>query len=424
MAWNLTLVLLGIIDHAFNLLLGETALVVCDGDTVRLAGGLIGSGNVQDTVGINIEGDLNLRNTTRGRRNARKFKLAEEVVVLSASTLTLVDLDKDTRLVIGVGREDLGLLGGNGGVTLDEGGHDTTSGFNTRRFNNNIEQEEVLGLLGSVAREDSSLNSGTIGNSLIRVDALVGFLAVEEVGDELDDTGDTSGTTNKDDLVNVGFVNLGVTKDLLDGLKSATKEILAKLLETSTSEGSVEIDTLVERVNFDGSLSSRRESALGTLASGTETTDSTRVARKICPRKLPTLLVLALEFLDKVVHEPVVKIFTAKMGVTSSGLNLENTLFNGQKRDIESSSTKIKDEDIALASDLLVETVGDSSSSGLIDYTENVETSDGSSVFGSLTLGIIEISGNSDNGILDGSAKVRLGSLPHLGQDHGGNLLR
>merc|ERR1719357_2378379 len=52
--------LLGIVDHLLNLLLGQAALVVGDRDLVLLAGRLIRSGHVEDTVGVNIEGDLNL----------------------------------------------------------------------------------------------------------------------------------------------------------------------------------------------------------------------------------------------------------------------------------------------------------------------------------------------------------------------------
>ena len=82
-----------------------------------------------------------MKNTTRSRGDARELGLAEEVVVLGPSTLTLVDLDQDTGLVVGVGREDLRLLGGDGGVTLDEGGHDTTSGLDTEGKRGNIEEE-------------------------------------------------------------------------------------------------------------------------------------------------------------------------------------------------------------------------------------------------------------------------------------------
>jgi len=44
--------------------------------------------------------------------------------------------------------------------------------------------------------------------------------------------------------MDIGFVNLGVAKDLLDRLESTTEKVLAKLFETSTSGGGVEIDTL------------------------------------------------------------------------------------------------------------------------------------------------------------------------------------
>ena len=69
---------------------------------------------------------------------------------------------------------------------------------------------------------------------------------------------------------------------------------------------------------------------------------------------------------------------------------------------------------------LLIETVGDISSSGLVDDTEDVKTRDGTSrVLGGLTLRIVEVGGDSDDGVVDGSTKVRLGGLLHLGEDHG-----
>ena len=59
-----------------------------------------------------------MRNTTRSRGDTRELKLAEVVVVLGPGTFTLVDLDQDTGLVVGVSPEDLRLLGGDGGVTF------------------------------------------------------------------------------------------------------------------------------------------------------------------------------------------------------------------------------------------------------------------------------------------------------------------
>jgi hypothetical protein len=145
----------------------------------------------------------------------------------------------------------------------------------------NVEEEEVLSFFRGIAGQDGSLDGGAVGNSLVRVDALVGLLAVEEIGDELDDAGNTGGSPDQDDFVDVGLVDLGVPENFLNGLKGATEQILAKLLETSTSQGGVEIDALKQGVNFNGGLSRGRESTLGTLASSAETANSTGVRRQV-----------------------------------------------------------------------------------------------------------------------------------------------
>jgi len=205
-----------------------------------------------------------LRNTTGSRWDTSELELSEQVVVLGAGTLTLKDLDKHTRLVVGECREGLGLLGGDSGVALDEGSHDTTSGLNTDGERRDVEKEDLVGGLGrGVTGENGSLDGSTVGDSLIGVDGLVGLLAVEEVGDELLNLGDTGGTTDEDDLVDGGLVDLGVAEDTLDGLHGGAEEVLAKLLETSTCDGGVEVDTLEERVDLDGGLGGGRESTLG-----------------------------------------------------------------------------------------------------------------------------------------------------------------
>ena len=63
-------------------------------------------------------------------------------------------------------------------------------------------------LLRYVSGEDGGLDSGTVGNGLIWVDALVGLLAIEEVRNELGNTGNMSETTDEYDLMQVGLVDL------------------------------------------------------------------------------------------------------------------------------------------------------------------------------------------------------------------------
>ena len=133
---------------------------------------------------------------------------------------------------------------------------------------------------------------------------------------------------------------------------------------------------------------------------------------------------LPLEFVCEVVDETVVEVLTTQVSVSSSRLNLEDTLFNGQEGDIECTTTQIEDKDVALAFSLLVKTVGDGGSSGLVDNTEDVKASNETSVLGSLTLRVVEVGRDCDDGVVDSSTEVRLSSLPHLDEDHRGDLLR
>ena len=71
-----------------------------------------------------------------------------------------------------------------------------------------------MGPFRGVTGEDSSLDSCTISDGFIRVNTLDGFFPVEEIGDELRNTGDASGTTDQDDIVNVSLVDFGVPQNL------------------------------------------------------------------------------------------------------------------------------------------------------------------------------------------------------------------
>ena len=138
---------------------------------------------------------------------------------------------------------------------------------------------------------------------------------------------------------------------------------------------------------------------------------------------LSYFLVFPFEFINEVVDETVIEVLTTQVSVTGCGLDLEDTLLDGEERNIEGTTTKIEDEDVALTLNLLVETVGNGSSGGLVDDTEDVEASNQTGILGGLSLRIVEVGRDSDNGVVDGATEVGLGSLAHLGEDHGGDLL-
>jgi hypothetical protein len=65
--------------------------------------------------------------------------------------------------------------------------------------------------------------------------------------------------------------------------------------------------------------------------------------------------------------------------------------------DIKGASAEIVDgDDGGLGT---VETVCKCGSSGLVDYTENVETGDGTGVLGCLSLGVVKVGRDGDNGM-------------------------
>jgi len=324
---------------------------------------------LKDTVGVDIKSDLNLRLAARHRRNARELELAQQVVVASHTSLTFVDLNEYTRLVIGEGREDLSLLRGNGSVARNEHSHDATSGLQAKGERSNVEQEDVVELLVLDTSKNGGLDSSTIGDGLIGVNGLVELLAVEEVLEELLDLGNTSRATDQDDLVDLSLVELRVSQDLLDGLQARAEKINVELLELSASDGGVEVLTFVERVNLDGGLSRRRQSALRALAGSSETTKSTSIAGDVEFGAL-------LELINEEGNHAIVEVLATQVSVTSRGLDLEDSLVNGEQRDVECSTTQVKDENVALATSTLVETIGNGGSSWLVDDAENVEARD------------------------------------------------
>jgi len=413
-----SLEVLGVVDHLLNVSRVKTTDRVRDGDVSGLAGGLLNGGDLEDTVGIDLEDSLKDGLTSLQGRDTVKVELTEKSVLSTVDTLTLVDGELDGGLVVSNSGESSSLKSRNSGVTGNNGGENVTLHGNTKGKGNNIEEEEVLGLLrGGLVGQKSTLDGSTVSNSLIGVDGLLELLTVKEVGKELLDLGDTGGTTNKDNLVDLRLVDLGVLENLLNRSKSGLEESRVDLLETSTGDVDGKVLTLGKRVNLGSGLGDGRKRSLSTLSSGSESSESTGIVRDI---NTGLLLEVGLEELKQVG----VEILTTQMGVTSSGLNVEDTTLDREEGDIESTTTKIENENVLLILGLTgTKTVSNSSGSGLVDDTEDVKTRNGTSVLGSLTLSVVEVGGDSDDSLLDLLANLGLSNLLHLGKNHGRDLL-
>jgi len=412
----LSLVSLGIGNELLDLFLAESALVVGDSDGAGFAGGLVASGNVEDTVGVNVEGDLNLGDTSGSWWDSVKHELTEHVVILNHTSLTFVNLDLDSGLVVGISGEDLGLLGGDGGVSGDNNTHDTSDGLDTLGKRGDIEEEHVLNGGGLRSVENGGLDGGTVSDGLIGVDGLVKSLSTEEVGEHGLDLGDSGRSTDEDDLVNLSLGDLRVLEDVLNWGHTFLEVDLAEFLELSSGESEREIFSTLEGLALNSGLMGGGEGSLGLFTLGSESSEGSHVVGDI-------KLGLLLEFLHAEVDKVVIEIFTTEMGVTVGGLNFEDTVLNGEEGDIEGTTTEIEDENGFLLLDLFVETVGNSSGGGLVNDSLNVESGNGSSILGGLSLGIVEVSGDSDDGVDARLTEVLLSDFLHLDKDHGGDLL-
>jgi len=248
---------LGVSNHLLNLLGGETALVVSDRDGLGLAGTLLVSGHSHDRVLINLEGNLNLGNTTGSGGDSVKVKFTKLMVILNQSTLSFEDSDGDSLLLVLVGSESLGLLGGDDGTSGDNLGHNSSDGLNTESKRGDIDEKQILGLFGGLSSENTSLNGGTVGNGFIGVNTSVGLLSVEHVLNKLLNLGNTGRSTNENDLIDFRFLETRVIENLLDGLEGLLEKIIAEFLKTGTGEGLLEIDTVNKSFNSNLNLDDR-----------------------------------------------------------------------------------------------------------------------------------------------------------------------
>jgi hypothetical protein len=202
---------------------------------------------------------------------------------------------------------------------------------------------------------------------------------------------------------------------LFDGLHGLAEEVHVKLLELGTGQSLGEVVTILERLDFDAGALLVGQSALGLFNLTLQLAHGTKVRGDI-----GTGLLLVL--LDEVVDNTVVEVLTTKVSITSGSQYLEDTVINGKKGDIEGSTTEIIDNNLALAM-LLVKTVGDGSGGGLVDDTEDSETGNRTGILGSLTLSVVEVGRDGNDGVGDLLTKVSLGGLLHLGENHGRDFL-
>src|SRR5690606_37952480 len=216
---------LGITHHLLDFFIAQPG-VGLDHDRLLFTSGLVLGRHIEDTVGIDVEADLDLRYTTLRRRDVGQVETAQRLVLRRLLALTLQHVDGYGSLIVVRGREHLRLLGRAGGVLLDQRGHHTAHGFDTQRQRGYVQQQHVLHVTGQYRTLDRS----THGNRFIRVDVFARLLA-EELGNGLLHQRHTGLTTHQDHFVDLGYIQAGVLHGDAARLDTALDQLLDQRLQ-------------------------------------------------------------------------------------------------------------------------------------------------------------------------------------------------
>ena len=405
---------LGVLLHLLDLVRRQTAGCL-DADRLLLVGALVLGRHVEDAVGVDVEGDLDLRHTPRRRGNAIEMKPTQRAVVVGKLAVALQHVYFHTRLVVGRSAEDLALLCRNRRVALDQLRHHPTHRLDSQRQRRHVQQQHVV----DVAGQHAGLDGRAQGHHLVGIDPAM-RLSAEHRLHRLLHLRHTRRAAHENHLVDLGRTQTRIFQRLLTGTLGALHQILHQLLELRPAQIHLHVlgTGLVRR--DEGQVDLRapraRQLTLGLLRRFFQPLQGHGVLAQVDAFG-------AFKFLSDPVDDTLVEIVTPKMGVTVRRLHLEDTVTQLQDADIEGATAEIVDGDL-LRRILLVQTVGQGRRCRLVDDTQHLQTGDLTGVLRRLTLRVVEIRRHRDHRLRHLFPQIILRRLLHLLQHHGRDLRR
>ena len=161
---------LGLLQQPGDLLLAEVGAAL-DAHGLLAARGAIGGRHLQQAVGIDVEGNLHLRNTPGGRRDAREAETAQRLVVDGHLALPLEHVDLH-RVLIGLrSAEQIALAHRDRSVAGDQHLHHAADRLQPEREGGDVIEHQIAQLAG----EDAGLHGGADRHHLVGIDGLTGL---------------------------------------------------------------------------------------------------------------------------------------------------------------------------------------------------------------------------------------------------------
>ena len=371
---------LGVGHHLLDLLVRKTGAGL-DLDALLLAGLLVLGRDMQDAVGVDIEGDLDLRHASWLGRNAGQIEARQRLVGCRLFALALQHMHGDRALVVIGSREDLRSLGRNRGVLLDQLGKHPAQGLDAQRQRRYIKQQHVFDL----ALQYATLNRRADRHGLVRVDVAPG-LAAEKVLHRLLHQRHAGLTADQDHFIDIADLQSGIVERGLARLDRTLDQIFDQRFQLCPCD----LDAQVLRAGLVGrdvgqvdfGLLARGQLDLGPLGRLAQALQSQRILLQI------DALIL-LELGDQVILHPVVEVLAAEEGVAIGGQHLK-LLFaidvgNLDDRHVEGAAAQVIDRDLAVRT-FLVQPIGQRRGGRLVDDAAHVQARNLAGVLGRLAL--------------------------------------
>nr|QES95443.1 heat shock 70 kDa protein [Philasterides dicentrarchi] len=404
----------GFFNQSFDFFSRQSTFIVNDFNVVGSFSGFFVSGDVQNSIFIQVEGDFDLRFSFFHGRNINQIEFSEQSVVFGHLSFSFVNRDGDLGLSIALGGEDFGFFDGDGGVSGDKGGHDSSFSFDSQTQGGNIDQQDVVDGFVVGAGQDGSLDGGSVSDGFIGVDGFVGFFSVEEILDQLLDFGNSGRSSDQNDILDGVFGDSGVFQDFFDRGHTVFEVLQAQFFEFSSGDGDNEVFRFGQRVDFDGGLGGGGQDSFGSFTLGSQSSQGSGVSSDINSFFLQ-------EVGSTEVDQFLIEIFSSQVGVSGGGFNFEDSFIDGQQGNVESSSSQIEDQNVSFSLSFFVQSVGNSGGGGFVDDSQYVQSGDGSGVFGGQSLRVVEIGGDGNDGVFDGFGQERFSDFFHFNQNHGGD---
>jgi len=132
--------------------------------------------------------------------------------------------------------------------------------------------------------------------------------------------------------------------------------------------------------------------------------------------------VAVLELLDQPVDDALVPVVATEVVVAARGFDLDDPVTYLEKGHVEGAATEVEHQDDLVVA--LVEPVGQRGRGRLVDDAQHVEAGDLAGLLRSLTLGVLEVGGDSDDRVSHRLAEEGLGVTLELLQNESADLLR